>query len=167
MSAGAAPPPGDSKSALMAAARTAIQDQADKAVSAKVTRGGRTHPARTTIFFLLALAGAVLLVVRPAWLAEPATLPPEPPAVAAASVRLTLLRERQRVFDFEKAHGHLPATLAEAGIDQAGLEYARRDSTRFELSAWTGDSLIVLRSADSISTFLGGSLKALTARRNP
>src|ERR1044071_7389405 len=115
MSPEAAPPPRDSKAVLMDAARTAIREQADKDVEGKVKRGARAHPVRTAIMLLILLVGAVLLVVRPAWLVGPSALPPEPPAVAAASVRLTPLRERERVLDYAKVHGGLPGSLADAG----------------------------------------------------
>src|ERR1044071_9007690 len=167
MSPEAAPPPRDSKAVLMDAARTAIREQTDKDIEGKVTRGARAHPVRTAIMLLIVLVGAVLLVVRPVWLVGPSGLAPEPPAIAAASVRLTLLRERQRVLDFAKTHGRLPGSLADAGSNLTDIAYTPQDSTRFHLSAFSGDSLIILRSDEGTSSFLGSSLKVLTGRAKP
>jgi hypothetical protein len=167
MSPGDVTPPRDSKSALLAAARTAIQEQSDKRIARAVTGGTRTNPVRIAMLVLLAVAGAVLLLVRPAWLAGPPAVAPEPPDIAVASVRLSLLRERQRVVDFLNAHQRLPATLVETGSSATGITYVPQDSTRFHLSAWSGDSLITLHSEDGTASFLGSSLKALTRRGKP
>src|ERR1051326_2522057 len=177
MSPGDVTPPRDSKSALLAAARSAIQEQSDKRIARAVMGGTRTNPVRIAMLVLLAVAGAVLLLVRPVWLAgrpprgpEAAGTPavaPEPPDIAVASVRLSLLRERQRVVDFLSAHRRLPAALVETGSSATGITYVPQDSTRFHLSAWSGDSLITLHSEDGTASFLGSSLKALTRRGKP
>jgi hypothetical protein len=116
---------------------------------------------------LLGLAGAIILLVRPTWLTGPDTLPVESPGVAAASMRLTLLRERQRVLTFSREHGYLPATLGEAGSTRDDIRYQATGAGHFVLSAQAGDSMIRLGSADSLREFLGESLLRFKTRGKP
>ena len=86
------------------------------------------------------------------------------PAVAAASLRLTLIRERQRVFDFLQRTGRLPGTLVEAGGQAPGVHYTPGTDQTFSLAGEAGDSLITLHSGDSLTVFLGSSLQAVRDR---
>ncbi|PYP39782.1 MAG: hypothetical protein DMD43_10065 [Gemmatimonadetes bacterium] len=167
MTAEQPPAPPDSKQTLYEAARTAIDDRAAKDAAARLARTARSHPGRLGLLAAVAVAGALILILRPAWLAGPKGLPPEPPAIAVATVRLTLLRERERVLEFQRHHGRLPATLAEAGSPQSEIAYTPRHDARFSLAVEVGDSLIVLQSSDSVKAFLGGSIRTLAKRRAP
>jgi hypothetical protein len=161
------PAPPDSKQTLYEAARTAIDDRAAKDAAARMARTARSHPLRLGLFVILVVAGGLLLMLRPAWLVGPEIVPPEPPAVAVASARLTLLRERGRVLEFAGHHGRLPATLEEAGSSDGDVAYTPLLDARFSLALQVGDSLIVLYSSDSLKTFLGESIRTLTKRRAP
>ncbi|NOT06936.1 MAG: hypothetical protein HOP28_01900 [Gemmatimonadales bacterium] len=161
-------PPGpsrDSKTDLLRAAEEAVKDREEKAVADRIAR---LTPARRRRRFqgliLLGLVGATLLTIQPTWLVGPKAPPVETPAVAAASLRLTLVRERQRIVDYRTQTGRLPATLAEAGGILETISYERVGAEDFRLSARTGDSVIVLRAADSVSTHLGKSFKVLKER---
>jgi hypothetical protein len=158
------PTPPDSKQILYAAAVAAIEDRSAKDAAARQRAVSRTNTPRLLVMALVAAVGVILLALQPAWLAGPRTPPPEPAGIAAASLRLTLLRERQRVLDFERERGRLPATLAEAGSPLADIDYKPQDDGRFSLAARAGDSLIVLQSNDNVGAFLGGSIRTLARR---
>lgn len=156
----------DTKSSLYEAAVAAVKEREQ----AQVARAGmrqqwpeRRHRWRA-VLVLVGLTGAVLLFLRPDWLAGPEGIPREPPEIAAASLRLALLRERSRVVSFERSHAHLPATLGEAGSDRSDLGYQSLGPDAFRLWGSAGDSLITLRSSDSSETFLGTSLRLLKNR---
>ena len=155
----------DSKTDLLEAAREVVKDRHEKQVAA-----GKLQPAarkRVSFLMLLAAIGLALLVLQPAWLVGPKTLPPESPAIVEASLRLSLLRERQRVSDFLKQNGRLPTSLAEAGSIAPGIGFEALPQQDFRLFAQAGDSLLVLRSSDSMSHFLGNSLKEIKNRGRP
>ena len=157
----------DSKSDLYEAALQVVKAQEQAAAEAPPRRSrAARQPIVLPILMLLALIGALLLLLRPVWLAGPTAPPKEPPGVEAATLRLELLRERQRVFRYSSAHGRLPATLAETGSLRADFQYAASESS-FSLSGRAGDSLITLRSTDSLPTFLGQSLQRFKRRATP
>jgi len=160
------PPLRDSKSNLYEAALEVV-----KAREAAGTRPAFVTPAPRRGWMvgllLLGLVGAILLLLRPSWLVGPDALPQETPAVAAASLRVTLLRERQRVITFSREHGYLPATLLEAGSARDDITYQRTGGEHFTLTAQAGDSLIRLGSGDSLSEFLGQSLQRIKNRGKP
>jgi len=154
----------DTKSSLYEAALAAVKDREEAArsrPSSFVPPRGRRR--RLTVLLTIAAVGAGLLVIRPAWLVGPDAPPPEPPGIAAASLRLTLLRERRRVVDFTRSQGRLPATLMEAGSGQGDLGYEPAGDL-FRLWGTAGDSLIALRSSDPIGAFLGSSLLQIKNR---
>lgn len=154
----------DSKSNLLEAAQAVLKDRQEKA---SAEREARMHPAvrrRVGVFALLGLAGLLLLILQPDWLGGPKAPPAEQPEVAVASLRLAMLRERQRIVDFAKRSGRLPATLSEVGSDVPGLGYEPDTGQQFKLIAQAGDSLIILYSQDSMSAFLGKSLSTIKNR---
>lgn len=155
----------DTKSSLYEAAVAAVKSREEvQAARALLRPWSQRRRGWHAGLLLIGLTGAVLLLLRPDWLAGPRAIPSEPPAIAAASLRLSLLRERQRVVSFERAHAHLPATLGEAGSDRADLGYQSLGPDAFRLWGSAGDSLITLRSSDSSETFLGASLRLLRHR---
>jgi hypothetical protein len=162
----ASPPPiRDSKSNLYEAAVAAVKDRKEKA--AAEARGPQPKSsAGTWVFALIGAAGLVILMLQPAWLVGPKSVPQEPPTIVAASIRLTLIRERERVFDFANRRGRLPTDLSEAGggTGLPDILYERTGGDSFRLSAPAGDSIIVLRSNDSMALFLGTSLKEIKNR---
>ena len=154
----------DSKTNLLEAARAVVQDRNEKVAAARMQPAVRK---RVSFLSLLSLAGLLLILVRPSWLAGPKAPPPESPAIREASVRLSMLRERQRVADFAKQTGRLPASLAEAGSTAPGLGYEALPDQQFRIFAQAGDSLLVLRSTDLMSHFLGNSLREIKNRGRP
>ena len=155
--------PRNSKSDLYEAALAAVKDREEAAFSRPRRRAQSRFPWFAVMLPLILAAGALLLL-RPVWLIGPTTPDQETPAIAAASLRLTLLRERQHVLDYQKANGRLPRTLAEAGITSQDIRYETQGDNAFRLSANAGDSLIVLSSSDSMRAFLGETLRAIRNR---
>lgn len=161
------PPAHDSKTDLLEAARAVVKDRHDKA---EQIGAARMHPGvrqRVGFLSLLSLVGLLLLLVRPAWLAGPKAPPAESPAIVEASLRLSMLRERQRVADFARQNGRLPTSLAEAGSTAPGIGYEALPAQHFRLFAQAGESLLVLRSTDAMSHFLGNSLREIKNRGQP
>lgn len=160
-------PPKDTKSVLYEAAVQAVQDRAQVA-KARVERSPRKKRRGTLIpvLAMIGLAGAILLLVRPNWLEGPTSLPPETPAVAAASMRVVLVRERDIILRYLRRTGSLPATLEAAGGSAAGLDYVRAGS-EFSVTGHTGDSSITIHSSDSVVAFLGDSFDRLRRRSRP
>ena len=164
-------PPGggvrDSKTSLLEAAQAVVKDREERSAA---ERDARMHPKvrrRLSVMTLVGSLGFLLVVLQPSWLAGPTKPPPETPAIAAASIRLVMLRERQRILDFIRTTGRLPATLAEAGSDVPGLGYEPGESQTFKLFAESGDSVVLLLSTDSMQTFLGNSLQVIKNRGKP
>lgn len=158
----------DTKTNLYEAAVAAMRD-VNETKAAAAARSRQPEQPRTwrLVMLLVGLVGALLLLLQPAWLAGPTTPPSESPVVAAASLRLALIRERQRVFDYLQAQGRLPTTLSEAGTARTDLHYEVAGAGAFTLSGSAGDSLVILRSTDGMREFLGGSLQAIKNRGKP
>jgi hypothetical protein len=158
--------PKDTKSVLYEAAVQAVQDrtQAAKARAEQVPRKKRR--VLMPVLTIIGLAGAVLLAVQPTWLAGPTAVPEETPAVAAASLRVVLVRERDLLLRYLRRNGTLPLTLRAAGSSSTGLEYVHQGN-EFSVTGHTGDSVITIRSSDSVVAFLGDSFDRLRQRRVP
>lgn len=157
----------DSKTDLLEAAKAVVRDRNEKAEQESARRMQPEVRRRVGVLSLLAVAGLLVIVLQPSWLNGPKALPPESPAIVEASVRLAMLREQQRVVDFLKRNGRLPATLSEAGVSLPGLGYEALPQQEFRLFAQAGDSLLVLRSSDSMTHFLGNSLREIKNRGRP
>jgi hypothetical protein len=157
-------PSRDSKSDLLDAARVAIQDREEKAAEAALAARNVPRRGRMGVLILLGLAGSVLLVLQPTWLVGPKQPPPETAPVAAASLRLALVRQHTLIVAFSKTRGRLPANLAEVGDSVPGVRYQQVGTGAFRLTANAGDSIIMLESTDSIRPFLGQSIGILRNR---
>lgn len=157
----------DSKTSLLEAARAAVKDREEAAVVEAVAR--RNVPRTRRVGFLsgVGMLGLALLVLQPAWLSGPTAPPPETAPIQAASLRLTMLRERARVVDFRKRTGRWPESLTEAGGTVPEVHYERTGGDGFLLSGVSGDSTIVLRSTDSLQNFMGNSLRVIKNRGKP
>ncbi len=132
----------DSKSALLRAAEAAVAASPLPHPSQERLRSGRP---RGFLPLLLIVGGAcgALLVVRPSWLSTPAPLP-EPPVIAEASARLTLVREAERLRSYRDSLGRLPSTLAEAGGPGEGdVVYSSGPDGTFALRLATDAHLVL------------------------
>lgn len=158
------------KSALLEAAQAAIVDQRTKAqVAAAVA--ATVRPRRRGLGLLIfltvvAVGGAGVLLLQPAWLVG-VRPPEEPPAVVAASSRLALIEAAARVRHFSDSAGRLPAALGEAGVTDTAIALTPLEGLEFSLARRAGDSLISLRSTDSLKPLVAASVRTLQARPRP
>jgi hypothetical protein len=75
-----------------------------------------------------------------------------------------LVREAERIRQYQTANGQLPDSLAEAGSMVTGVRYTRLDDSTFRLSAAVGSTQIGFQSDDSPDGFLGNALKIINRR---
>jgi hypothetical protein len=105
--------------------------------------------------FLLALCLAI-------WVA-PSLMPPREPVLSPATIehggRLTLYLASLKVRAYHRTHQRLPANLAQAGVDSAGIVYWRSTDSAFELSMRVLGSRLVYKSTQPDSVFLGPQLR--------
>ena len=153
------------KEDLLRAAQEAVgQDRGGGAT------GGEPQTRWGIVFWglaLLAVLAGWAFGTRPAWV-FPAPLAAEAPEVTAASMRLSLVRERQRVERYREQNGRLPATLAEAGSTIPTIEIAASPDGSYLLRAVEGATALELHSSESVETFLGNSLQViLNSPRQP
>ncbi|MDZ4674416.1 MAG: hypothetical protein SGI84_08175 [Gemmatimonadota bacterium] len=147
---------------LLAAAEAAVADRS------MVRKAGRRPPGACSRMILssmtlIALLGTYVSVIRPEWIFT-ATPVAESPHLLEASLRLALVRERQRVEEFTKRNGRLPATLAEAGGTLTGAHLTAGAGRSFMVSAPMGAGVIELHSTDPLEAFLGNSIQAIISR---
>ena len=109
---------------------------------------------------LLAIVAGWLFGSRPEWVFPPPTVA-EAPEVTVASMRLALVRERQRVERYREQNGRLPTTLAEAGSSLTNIEIAAGPGDSYLLRAVEGETALELHSSDSLESFLGNSLEVI------
>jgi hypothetical protein len=81
------------------------------------------------------------------------------PEQVEQNARLNLYLTSLRVREYVAANRKLPASLAELGLDPAGVEYSRRAGSVFELSMRVNGLSVVFRSTVPDSVFLGENLR--------
>lgn len=150
------------KHELLAAAEAAVSD---RSVTPEAPRRPPAHRSRLVVggVILIALLGTYISVLRPEWVFT-ATPVVESPQIVEASLRLAMVRERQRVEEFVRTRGRLPATLAEAGGTLAGAGLVAGPERSFLLTAPLGGDTLELRSTDQLEPFLGNSLQVILSR---
>jgi hypothetical protein len=155
----------ESKIDLLNAAQAAVSEAEERSAS----RRGRRRNSRFGRIAFATIAGLVvggsgyILSARPAWFFTPDPEPP-PLEIQDASVRLMLVREAERIRQYQTANGQLPDSLAEAGSMVTGVRYTRVDDSTFRLSAAVGSTQIGFQSDDSPDGFLGNALKIINRR---
>ena len=107
------------------------------------------------IVFLLALCSAI-------WIA-PSFIPSREPTLSQATLeqgaKLTLYLASLRVREYLETNSRLPASLPQAGVDSAGINYLRNSRTVFELSTQVQGTRLLYRSTMPDSVFLGPNLR--------
>jgi hypothetical protein len=153
------------KQMLLDAAKAAVADAQSKADEKARTRV--STPASRGIMFgasvALFAAAVYLAVARPAWFIRPPP-PPDPPVIQEASVRLTIVREAQRINAYRISTGRLPQDPAAAGSAVAGLVYGRINDSVFTVSMPAGVNRMTFRSTDSVAVFLGDAVTLVSTR---
>jgi len=151
------------KKDLLAAAEAAVAPRHQGSARAGNHATGSRSRLLTSGLTLLALLGTYIFVLRPDWVIT--TLPvAEAPEISEASMRLALVRERQRVETFLREHDQLPRSLAEAGGRLPGATLVAADERRFAIAIQLDGKRLELWSTDSLETFLGNSLEVILSR---
>jgi hypothetical protein len=164
-SAPASPPP-TGKQALFEAAQEVLRKQADERraqMEAERAARSRLSPVVALGCALILVALAYVAVERPTWL-FPKPLVPESPEVQEASLRIGMASVAQRVEKFRDTRDRLPRSLAETGGALQGITYERSDSLTYTIHGARGQLSLVLRSTDSLKTFLGSSFEVIARR---
>lgn len=161
-----APPAPIGKQALFEAAQEVVRKQADERraqMEAERAARSRISPivALGCAFILVALA--YVAVERPTWL-FPKPPVAESPEVQEASLRIGMASVAQRVEKFRDTRDRLPRSLAETGGALQGITYERTDSLSYTIRGARGHLSLVLRSTDSLKTFLGSSFEVIAQR---
>ena len=143
------------KRELLAAFDGVVNRERERAVEQRsLPQVRKTHAA---VLIICAIAWGSLAYT---WLAQPAWLFPDDQAGAISAaqrddrLRFAIYLERERVLDFRATHRRLPATLAEAGDVEDGVEYVVSGDSTFVVSAMVGDSLITLNESESADQLL-------------
>lgn len=119
----------------------------------------------TCLALVLMTSGAVI-TLRPEWVFAPDPTR-ESPELSDASLRLAMVRERQRIEAFRMAEGRLPATVAEVGGNLPQLELITDPEGGYILRHSSGGAPLELRSTDALEGFLGNSLQVILSRGKP
>ncbi len=153
---------------LLEAAQAAVSTPAGPATGAG--HGGTARPTNWRLVWacmaVFVGVGGGVLILQPEWL-YPAPPPEESPALTDASLRLAMVRERQRVEAFVQQNGVLPSSMAEAGGTLAGLVLVPEDGSGYTLRYSGVGQALELRSTDSLEGFLGNSLQVILTRGTP
>lgn len=152
-----------SKSALLQAAEAAVADQ----------KGRATHPGRPPsrdrgsrrrmVLFIIMVVAGTLLLWRPPWIAGP-SLPRETPAVREASVTMALVQAISSIKAYRTANGRLPARLQDAGVNNPAITFRPAANGEFTVASPGADSLITLRSTDSLPARVIAAIRTLQRR---
>ena len=162
------PPPSltGGKQALLEAAQEVVRRQADE----RRAQLEAERAARSRVSPIVAVGSAIILIVlayvaveRPTWLF------PHPPVreaadVQEASLRIGMASVAQREEKFRATRNRLPRTLAETGGSLQGITYERTDSLSYTIHGSQGPFTLVVRSTDSLHTFLGSSIQVIGGR---
>ena len=154
----------DTKQALLDAAQNALESEAElqraRNREPKHRRRLRLLPG---VFALTVAFSVYALLTRPAWLQTP-PLPPDPPAVQEANLRIVMYTQAMRVESFVAQYGRLPATLSEAKAAAEGTWLEPLGGNAFALHGTTDSVELTLYSTDVFRDFLGDSFEVLAAR---
>lgn len=151
-----------SKSALLEAAQAAVEDQKVRTGAGPASARSARTGFRVLLVTVLVLAAAVL-IARPSWFVGP-DLPIEPEAIQTASARLALVDAIGRVRTYLTVSGQLPPTPDAAGVTNHAISLKPLAGGEFELTLRAGDSLIAVRSTDSLKPLVVDALRALQRR---
>lgn len=150
------PTPPNDKRDLLSAFDQVVQREKVRAVEA--ANAGPVRRRTPPWVAVLGLLGWGVLAWT--WLARPGWLfPPDPASLATPAQRESTLRfgmylEADRVLEYLRANGRLPARLEDAGDVEAGVGYAVTGDTTFTLTGQDGTISLTFRSTDSMREFL-------------
>jgi hypothetical protein len=155
------------KKALLEAFDTVLKTQAEQREAQRAEAEARRRHSASRLLTVVCTAVTVFICVylyveRPDWV-FPAPPTPESLVVREASLRISVANAAQHVERFRQRTGRLPATLAEAGAHEAGLEYEPA-KTVYKLQADTDDVRVSYDSSEPLGRFVGNSFKIILRR---
>ncbi len=109
----------------------------------------------------LAVFAVYLLIAPPAWVTLHPLKGPSP-AEQATSLRVAMYLQATRIEAYEREHGSVPDSLAEAGSPISGIMYNRLGSNSFQLVGTNGSATLEYDSSQSLAAFAGSSLSRLS-----
>lgn len=154
------------KRELLEAAQAAVSSPVEPAAGARHAERPTNWRLVWACMAVFVAVGGGVLVLRPEWV-YPVPPPEESPALTDASLRLAMVRERQRVQAFVQQNGALPSSMAEAGGTLAGLVLIPEVGSGYLLRYSGVGQVLELRSTDSLEAFLGNSLQVILTRGAP
>ncbi len=107
-------------------------------------------------------AVAWVWIAQPSWLFGTKGPPALTPAQEIAQQRFAVYLTRSRVEAFRSDSGYYPASIAAVGEHEDGVDY-RPTSSGYVISATTGDVHLRLTEKTDPGSFLGNSLRLLSA----
>lgn len=102
----------------------------------------------------LGVFAVYLIIGQPDWVIMD---PIEGPSaeVVDQNLRRAVWAVNNRVLTYQMTNGRLPQTLAEAGVDYAGVDYRVQGSREYQIVASEGDVVVNYDSTQDINAFLG------------
>ena len=155
------------KKALLEAFDTVLKTQAEEREARRAEAEARRRHGASRLLMVVCTTVLVfvcvyLYVERPDWV-FPTPPSPESVVVREASLRISVANAAQHIERFRQRMGRLPATLAEAGAHEGGLEYEPA-STVYKLHAYTGGVRVSYDSSEPLGRFVGNSFKIISRR---
>jgi hypothetical protein len=155
------------KKALLEAFDTVLKTQAEEREARRAEAEARRRHGASRLLMVVCTTvvvfiGVYLYVERPDWV-FPTPPTPESLVVREASLRIGVANAAQHVERFRQRTGRLPATLAEAGAHESGLDYEPA-KTVYKLTADTGGVRVAYESSQSLGSFVGNSFKIISRR---
>jgi hypothetical protein len=149
--------PGDKRELVEAFDKVVNRERERVVESASVPQARRTG-AIVVVLCVLAWGGlAYTWFAKPAWLFPPDPSKTVTPQQREAALRFGIYLERERVLLFLKRHGHLPKTLAEAGVVEEGVEYVVSGDSTFVVTGGIGNQQFRLNESESAEELLQGT----------
>ncbi len=150
-----------SKAALLEAAQQATQDRTARPGPPVPPKSGRT--AFRAFLAAVSVTSAAVLLAKPLWLVGPAP-PSETPAIKAATATMALVQILSQLQAYQSATGHLPATLGDVGVVDSAITYRPGAAGDFEVLMQAGDSVVSIRTTDSLKTRVVDAIRTLQGR---
>jgi hypothetical protein len=155
------------KKALLEAFDTVLKTQAEEREARRAEAEARRRHGTSRILMavcstIVVFVSVYLYVERPDWV-FPSPPTPESLVVREASLRISVANAAQHIERYRQRTGRLPATLAEAGAHESGLDYEPA-STVYKLMADTGGVRVTYDSGQPLAQFVGNSFKIISRR---
>jgi hypothetical protein len=118
-------------------------------------------PLLTLFFFFFTIYS---YAARPTWIWGAQVDPSQVTATHDADMRFAMFLLAQRIFEYRREFGTVPATLADLGDKVDSVQYVPLTDTSFSLR-YESSRPIILYSTESMDAFLRNALNVVTAGR--